>query len=392
MHTELKIGTWKAELYNKDGIAIPFIFDVKTDKNKKFLVIHNAEEELVVDELVIVGDSLKIVMPFFDSEFMLSVSEDSLNGRWTKIYADHTVSMPVRAHFNSLNRFEVTNKQVNPNVVGTWNTLFTNEDLSDTSTAIGEFSIANQKVYGTFLSTTGDYRFLEGATDGNTLMLSTFDGSHAYLFSAILSEDGNKIEQGVLYSGWSGKQIWSAVKDEKAKLQNADSLTFLKEGSTEINFSFKNLEGKSISLKDDKYKGKVVLVQIMGTWCPNCMDETSYLVPFYNSMNKEGLEIIGLCYERSEDVKVASANVSKMKNRLQIPYELLLPGANKKGFVNESLPMLKNFIAFPTMIIVDRKGKVRKIHAGYSGPATGKHYIEFKAEFESFIKKLLSEK
>jgi hypothetical protein len=109
-------------------------------------------------------------------------------------------------------------------------------------------------------------------------------------------------------------------------------------------------------------------------------------------MKAEGLEVIGLCYERSEDFEVAGNNVTKMKNRLQIPYELLIPGSNKKGFVNESLPMLKNFLAFPTMIIIDKQGKVRKIHTGYSGPATGKHYIEFKAEFESFIKKLLSEK
>lgn len=109
-------------------------------------------------------------------------------------------------------------------------------------------------------------------------------------------------------------------------------------------------------------------------------------------MNKDNFEIIGLCYERSEDFKVAANNVKKMKDRMGIPYELLIPGSNKKGFVNESLPMLKNFVAFPTMIIIDKKGKVRKIHTGYSGPATGNHYIEFKKDFESFILKLQSEK
>lgn len=391
-HTELIIGTYKAELFNKDNIAIPFIFDVKIEKNKKFLMIHNADEELLVDEISTVGDSLKIVMPFFDSEFMLSVEGDSLKGRWTKIYPDHTISMPVIAHIDHNIRFDVKDSIPNKLFEGTWNTLFTNDNFSDSSAAIGEFAIVNNKVHGTFLSTTGDYRYLEGATDGNKLLLSTFDGSHAYLFEATLSADGKKIENGVLFSGWSGKQIWSAIKDENAKLQHADSLTFLKDGFTEMDFSFKNIDGKSVSIKDNRYKDKVVLIQIMGTWCPNCMDETNYLVPFYNSMNKEGVEIIGLCYERSEDFSVASRNVIKMKNRLNIPYELLIPGANKKGFVNESLPMLKNFLAFPTMIIIDKKGKVRKIHTGYSGPATGKHYIEFKSEFESFIKTLLSEK
>lgn len=390
--SELTLGIWKAELFNNEGIAIPFIFEVKTNQSKKFLVIKNAEENLIVDDISIVGDSTLIKMPFFDSEFMVYIYEDSLVGRWTKIYADHVVSMPVKALFDSHNRFEVVHNTQNEYFEGTWNTVFMNDDFSDTSGAIGEFKIVKNKVYGTFLSTTGDYRYLEGATDSNKLFLSTFDGSHAYLFTAEISVDGNNIKNGVLYSGWAGKQIWNAVKDEKAKLANADSLTFLKDGFDEIDFTFKNVEGKDVSLKDESHKNKVVLIQIMGTWCPNCIDETSYLVPFYNSMKQQGLEVIGLCYERSAEFSVASANVNKLKNRLSIPYELLLPGPNKKGFVNESLPMLKNFIAFPTMIIIDKKGKVRKIHTGYSGPATGQHYIEFKSEFESFVKKLLSEK
>lgn len=389
---DIKLGIWKADLFNQNGIGIPFIFEVKLDQNKRVLLIRNADEALKVDDISIIGDSTKISMPFFDSEFMLAVYEDSLVGRWTKIYADHVVSMPVKAVFDNQKRFDFEHNNQNKDFEGTWNTVFMNDDFTDTSAAIGEFKIVKNKVYGTFLSTTGDYRYLEGATDSNKLFLSTFDGSHAYLFEAEISEDGIEIENGVLYSGWAGKQIWNAVKDPSAKLPNADSLTFLKDGFDEIDFNFKNIDGKNISLKDDRYKNKVVLIQIMGTWCPNCIDETNYLVPFYSTTKQDGVEIIGLCYERSADFSVASNNVIKMKKRLNIPYELLLPGPNKKGFVNESLPMLKNFLAFPTMIIIDRKGKVRKIHTGYSGPATGQHYIKFKSELESFVKKLLSEK
>ena len=387
----LKPGIWKAELFNKDGITIPFTFEVKNKNGKQIIEIINADDRLQVDEFSSVGDSLKINMPFFDSEFMLSVKGDSLVGRWTRIYPNKTVSMPVKATYNNPQRFNVKT-EINKNIEGTWNTIFSSENGTDSSFAIGEFKIVNNKVYGTFLSSTGDYRFLEGVTSKNNLYLSTFDGSHAYLFTASISDDGKNIFNGKLFSGWASKEIWSAKKDPNAKLPNADSLTFLKEGFDEINFSFKNLNGELISLNDNKYKNKVVAIQIMGTWCPNCMDETNYLVPFYNSMNKDNFEIIGLCYERSEDFKVAVNNVKKMKDRMGIPYELLIPGSNKKGFVNESLPMLKNFVAFPTMIIIDKKGKVRKIHTGYSGPATGNHYIEFKKDFESFILKLQSEK
>ncbi len=186
-------------------------------------------------------------------------------------------------------------------------------------------------------------------------------------------------------------ETWTAKYDQYAKLPDADKLTFLKDGYDAISFTFKNADGKSISLSDEKYKNKVVLIQIMGSWCPNCIDETNYLVPFYNAHKYQGLEGIGLCYERSENVDVSAKNVLNLKNRLNIPYQLLIAGTNKKGEVNKSLPMLNNFLAFPTLIVVDKKGKVRKIHTGYSGPATGKHYIEFKSEFEEFIKKLMLE-
>lgn len=389
---KIKTGSWKAELFNQYHQSIPFLFDVVDSSGKSIIKIYNADETLIVDDIQYVNDSVKIVMPFFDSEFMVYVYPDSLVGRWTKIFANRKVSMPVKAYFNNANRFVVKNNVVNKNVEGTWDAYFMSEDFKDTSNAIGEFTVVGDKVYGTFLSTTGDYRYLEGKTDGNTIYLSTFDGSHAYLFVAEISADKKKLINGVFYSGWNSKEIWSATKNASAKLPDTDKLTFLKEGYSEINFKFKNLEGKEISLSDEYYKNKVVLVQIMGSWCPNCMDETNYLVPLYNVYKDKGLEIIGLCYERSEDFSVASKNVLNMKRRLNIPYQLLIPGANKKGFVNESLPMLQNFIAFPTLIVVDRNHKVRKIHTGYSGPATGKHYVEFKTEFESYIKKLLSEK
>jgi thiol-disulfide isomerase/thioredoxin len=388
---ELKLGIYKAVLLNKDNVQIPFIFELKDDSGKYIIEIHNAEERLRVDEISIVGDSIKIVMPFYDSEFMLSMQSDSLIGRWTKNYESYKMEMPVKAYYNVLERFEVVNKRQNSDFVGTWNSTFISDDKKDTSNAIAEIRMVDNKIYGTFLSTTGDYRYLEGLTDSNRIYLSAFDGSHVYLFEAEINSTNTELVNGVFYSGYKNKQTWSAKYDQYAKLPDADKLTFLKEGYDELAFEFKNTEGKVVSLKSEEYQNKVVLIQIMGSWCPNCIDETNYLVPFYKENKSNGVEVIGLCYERSEDFAVASKNIRNLQTRLNIPYPLLIAGTNKKGGVNESLPMLNNFLAFPTLIVVDKKGKVRKIHTGYSGPATGKHYIEFKAEFEQFIKQLLLE-
>lgn len=387
----LQTGMWRAVLLNHQNIEIPFVFELKKEEEKYILEIRNSDERLHVDDVQFYGDSIKIVMPFYDSEFMLYNHGDSLIGRWTKNYDSYKMEMPVKAIHNVQERFNVENRKQNSDFAGTWSSTFISSNGKDTSVAIAEIRMQDNKMHGTFLSTTGDYRYLEGLTDGNKIYLSAFDGSHVYLFEAEIAKNNTELINGKFYSGYKNMEIWSAKYDQYAKLPDADKLTFLKEGYDAISFTFKNTEGKDISLSDEKYKSKVVLIQIMGSWCPNCIDETNYLVPFYNEHKFQGIEVIGLCYERSENFEVASKNVINLKNRLNIPYQLLIAGTNKKGEVNKSLPMLNNFLAFPTLIVVDKKGKVRKIHTGYSGPATGKHYVEFKAEFEEFVKKLMEE-
>lgn len=387
----LKEGMWRAVLLNQQNIEFPFVFELKKEQEKYMIEIRNSDEHMSVDDVQFSGDSIKIVMPFYDSEFMLYNHGDSLIGRWTKNYDSYKMEMPVKAIYNVQERFNVENRKQNSDFVGRWNSTFISSDGKDTSVAIAEIRMQDNKMHGTFLSTTGDYRYLEGLTDGNKIYLSAFDGSHVYLFEAEIAKNNTELINGKFYSGYKNIQTWSAKYDQYAKLPDADKLTFLKEGYDAISFTFKNTEGKDISLSNEKYKNKVVLIQIMGSWCPNCIDETNYLVPFYNEHKFQGIEVIGLCYERSENFEVASKNVINLKNRLNIPYQLLIAGTNKKGEVNKSLPMLNNFLAFPTLIVVDKKGKVRKIHTGYSGPATGKHYLEFKAEFEKFIKNLMEE-
>ena len=112
----------------------------------------------------------------------------------------------------------------------------------------------------------------------------------------------------------------------------------------------------------------------------------------YQLYQSKGLEIIGLCFEKSEDINIVKKNISNFKNQLNITYPLVIAGNTQKGSVNKALPMLDNFVAFPTLIIIDKKGKVRNIHTGYSGPATGVYYTEFKNHFITNLENYLNEK
>jgi thiol-disulfide isomerase/thioredoxin len=169
-------------------------------------------------------------------------------------------------------------------------------------------------------------------------------------------------------------------------------VTYLKEGYDRITFSFPDVEKNMVSPSDEKFENKVLVLQIFGTWCPNCMDETKFLTEWYKSNSDRGVEILGLAYERKDDFAYASERVKKMKTKLGVPYDFVIAGVNDKKKAAETLPMLNHVLAFPTMIFIGRDGKVKHIHTGFEGPGTGEYYEKFKGRFNEIINELLNEK
>ena len=148
-----------------------------------------------------------------------------------------------------------------------------------------------------------------------------------------------------------------------------------------------------MSLSDDQFKDKVVLVQLMGSYCPNCLDETKFYSKYYEENKDRGLEIVALAFENAKTEDKAIKGITRMKERVGLNYKILLAqiGTNDKGKAQEKMPMLNKVVSYPTTIYLDRTGKVRKIHTGFNGPATGEKYKNFEAEFEAFLNTLLSE-
>jgi thiol-disulfide isomerase/thioredoxin len=387
--SKLKAGVWRGALTNSSGNELPFNFEVSNIVGKQQLAIINGTERFKVTDIKQKGDSVFIHMPLFNSEFKLKLEGNALKGKWIKHLGDKDALMDFTAAAGETRRFLSSEKPAF-NVTGRWSAVFGEGEHKDTT--VGEFKQAGSKLTGTFLTTTGDYRYLEGTVTGNKLYLSTFDGGHAFLFTADIKDD-KTISDGKFYSGYSGLDPWAAVRNENAKLPDAYSLTYLKKGYKKIAFSFPDINGKKVSLNDARFKNKVVIVQILGSWCPNCMDETSYLVNYYKKYHPKGVEIIGLAYERTTDFAKSVPTLKQLKTRFNITYPLLITGYTpNRGDPQKSLPMLADFKGFPTTIIIDKKGDVRKIHTGFSGPGTGKYYTEFVSEFEKLTDDLLAEK
>ncbi|WP_317127930.1 peroxiredoxin family protein [Hyunsoonleella flava] len=167
----------------------------------------------------------------------------------------------------------------------------------------------------------------------------------------------------------------------------------MKEGYEKIDFSFPDDSGNMVSLDDERFKDKVVIIQIMGTWCPNCLDESEFYAEYYNANEHKDLEIIALAFEYVNSKENAFNNIKRLKDKTGINYPVLLAqyGSSSKAKAQEKLPMLNHVLSYPTTIFVDKNGKVRKIHTGFNGPATGQKYIEFKEEFNVFVNELLAE-
>lgn len=387
---QLKPGTWRG-LLQLGQQELPFLLEIsaKPDGQLQGYLV-NGQEKLLLDSIRVSGDSVVIPLHIFDADLRARINEqeDALQGEWIRYNLKKPFRVGFTAKWGEKNRFEKTPRPADFTYTGKWDVVFEDAE-GKKETAVGVFRQQDNQVQGTFLLATGDYRYLDGQVSGRQLQLSTFDGANAYLFTAQPREDGQL--QGRFFDGPSGRSTWTARRNAQAALPATDTLTYLKPGYDRLAFTFPNLEGKPVSLTDAKYRGKVVVVQLMGSWCPNCMDETAYLAPFHRQNRGRGVEVIGLAYEQSPEFEKAKKRLERLKTRFGIDYELLVAGVRDKEEAAKTLPMLNHVMAFPTTILVDKKGHVRRIHTGFSGPGTGKYYEEFVEDFEKTIAKLLQE-
>lgn len=383
--TNLEAGRWKAVLEVQDQQHLPFIFEVTNDGKIK---IFNAEEVIEVDEISLKGDSILIKMPVFEGYIAGTYTNKSITGEFIKTSLDRIV--PFNASLSEDDRFLASNNSDVSNISGIWETVFSQGIEDDEYIAKGIFAQNGSIVTGTIRTTTGDYRYLEGIMDGDSLKLSTFDGAHAFLFMAKVTDS---TLNGTFYSGNHFQEPFVAKRNDTYELPDADSLTFIKEGYEKLAFSFPDETGEMISLEDDRFKNKAVVVQILGSWCPNCLDETKFYVDFYKKNKEKDIEFIGLAFEYAKTKEGAFKSMKRLKDKVGVNYPLLLAqyGTSDKEEAQKKLPMLNHVLSYPTSIFIDKKGTVRKIHTGFNGPATGEKYTEFKNEFEKFIALLLEE-
>lgn len=390
---KLQPGNWQGELIREDGHNILLNFAVTGDPEKPVVEFFNAEEKFKVDDISYKGDSVIIKMPFFDSFFTAEIDDEgNMSGIWTKNYGSGARTMPFAAQPGNSGVLQAY-AAPNYDAEGSWETTMTSANGS-TSTYIGLFKNNGTQVTGTFLTPVGDMRYLHGVVSGDTLKLTGFDGSHAMLFTGIFSDE-NTITDGRLYSQNRDVRTWQAGRKEYETLPAAYEPNDITPGTAKIDFRLQDMKtSEFVSLSDPKYHGKVVVISVLGSWCPNCYDEAPVLIEYYNKYKDKGLEIIGVAFEQTEDFETSKQALESFFRHFDITYPVLFSGVsfNDPELTEKVFPGLPAEIgAFPTSVFIDKSGYVRKIHGGFNGPATGKYYEETLAEFNAVISGLLAE-
>lgn len=358
---QLLPGIWRGELSLNDTTVLPFNFQVYESN----LDLMNGEERINLSDITYTSDSVFLQLPVFNSEFRCKMNDRNLSGNFYNYTRKSNNILSFEAEQNAAYRFSEKPESPYMNLSGRWQAIF-DDEAPESKMSVALFHQDGNHLTGTFLTTTGDYRYLEGEVSGQKVSLSAFDGSHAFLFTATIQKDGTLI--GDFYSGTHYHETWSAFRNEKAELPDAESLTFIKPGYDKLDFKFPDEYGDSLSIRDPQFLNKVLIVTLTGTWCPNCMDETRFLVDFYSTYKAKGVEIIALDYERVLDSATVKKSISKLKKQLGVEYPVLFAGTNDREEAAKTLPMLNRILGYPTTIVIDKKESYGKFIQAFQAP------------------------
>ncbi|MFY8037151.1 MAG: peroxiredoxin family protein [Cyclobacteriaceae bacterium] len=383
-----KEGKWRGEFTLSEN-KVPFNFEI-TDGGANLVLVNGTRRDIFVIT-PLSADSIFVKMNTYDAALVAKIESD---GRLSGVYKSLVPnfrgnSLPFVAEFGKTYRFIEPGKEIKPsaNLSGKWTLNIISKDKTADRVAI--LKQKGNKLTGVIMSVVGDSRELEGAVQGDEFYLSGFTGPSPFFVKGKITPD-RKL-QGEIGLGIYINQKFEAVASKKSELPDPYALTYLKEGYTKFDFSLPDLNGNTVTLRDAKYKGKVVIIDIIGTWCPNCTDQTTFLAPWFRENKHRGVEAIAVGFEQKDDIEYARYTLGKLKQKYGIEYDILFGGIADKKVASEKFAALNKMMAFPTTIIIDRQGNVRQIHTGYTGTITGKYFKKYQQKWNKTLDALIAE-
>ena len=386
-------GLWDATIV-ANGAEIPFRFEIAANGSGVQGFFFEGERKVGSTAGSFVDGVLRLEYDFLNTTLDLKVENRELVGTYLNKRANAKPQDVRMRRFTPL----VAGTTEPPAVAGNWEMRRLAEEATasrDSRTWHVFLRQSGAEVSGSILRVDGDTGTLVGRWQDNTLVLSHFAGERPNLFEATMNPDGT------LAVTLNRTAHYLVARSGEARMKgipeppDPSRYTSVKDPTAPFRFACPDLTGKLVSNDDARFQGKVIILAIGGSWCPNCHDEAPFLSEVYSEYRGRGLEIVGLMFENDPDPRVSRPRVQSLIKRYGAQYPMLLAGTMQPSpttkTINDALPQLVNFGAYPTTIFLGRDGRVRSVHAGFASPATGAEHVRLKQELRELIERLLAE-
>jgi thiol-disulfide isomerase/thioredoxin len=377
-------GLWDATvLVNNGALEIPFRFELSGSGTNVKGSFFNGDDKTTSTSGSLENGKLALSFDELGTKLEATLKDGRLEGTYSR--GTRGAPYPFAAK-----RFvaPATGATTVPPIAGLWNVQVGKSSKGEAAWKLivrqsgPEVSAAILRIDGDTGTLTGSYR------DGK-FALSHFSGARPLRLELKPAADGTLVVVQNTDAPLTAVRAEQATAKGLPQPSDPTRFTSVKDPSEPFRFNFPDLEGRMVSNTDPRFQGKVVIVAIGGSWCPNCHDETPFLVELYKKYKKQGLEIVELSFEEEAQIK-NPVRVKAFNKRYGVDYTVLIPGEPKE--LNDKVPQGLNLNSFPTTFFLGRDGKVRSAHAGFAGKASGKFHTEMKEEITALVERLLAEK
>jgi thiol-disulfide isomerase/thioredoxin len=373
-------GRWRAVLDIAGG-TVPFELAVSQEGAGLIAEICNGGK--CADRATISQQGASVSFDIADYAATITAERrgDSLVGTYQNVGRNGPRSIPFRAARGSWPR-----RTAAAELAGGWDAWYITDQRR--SPRVFHFQGGPDGLEAAVVSNTGDLGMFWGGGPADSFSVARFDGVSVYLLAGRLTGDTLR---GVFHAGLRTQTPFVAVRSTGAAHLTAPTALTSADSVNPFRFGFRDLEGRMVTQDDPRLKGRVVLVDIFGSWCVTCHEATPDLLELHREYRARGFEILGLGYEVTGDSTRDNPQIRRFRDKFSIPWPLLHAGASIVEETAASLPQLRGFTAYPTTLFLGRDGRIREVYAGFRGPATGAQHTRQLADYRRIIEQLLRE-
>jgi thiol-disulfide isomerase/thioredoxin len=380
-------GMWTGAITVGENKQIPFQLFLDLNSAAPAGYFLNGIEQTWIPEILFHGDSLSFIFSEYSAAMCGIWDGKEWRGKFFRYRTDTSWNEFVSTPKEIVEENNASSISTGLPLVGKFQVYISSPKGID-STTTANFWMKNDSVFGTLIAPDGDYGLLAGTQVGSKATLTRFTGWQAFIME--LERQGTNWN-GSLYAR-SGKPMAFRIIPQSVLTPESkpDYITTMKNRKALFTFYGTTSTGKVVSSEDGTLRNKALLIDVMGTWCHNCMDAAPLLQKLYTEFGKDGLEVIGLAFEISNNPEVAKKNLTLFQKRYGITYPVLFCGSTNDANVELRLrSQLNDFYAYPTTIFVDKNSIVKKIHVGFNGPGTGEEYQRQVQQYYETVKQLV---